>query len=160
MRKHIPFKKPGVSLRTLPQHDRQFYALDPTDIRLVSTKFCLAAVRATQVFTKSSTDTLRGVPEKSSTLPTEFSKRLSDNVKLLFCQVCCVFANFLCNLMLVEFCNINVTLKYRKFSNIQLSAWFNVLRRYTVVGSDLASEFVITRNGIGIWGCQYYYYYY
>jgi hypothetical protein len=37
-------KKPSISLRILPQHDRQFYALDPTVIRLVSTKFCLTVV--------------------------------------------------------------------------------------------------------------------
>jgi len=93
--KHITFKKAGVNLRILPQHDRHFYALDPTDIWLVSTKFCLTIFRASQIFTKSCIDTLQKVLDKSYTHPTEFSKRLSDNIKLLLCQVCGIFVVYL-----------------------------------------------------------------
>jgi len=66
---------------------------------------------------------------------------------------CCVkFVVYLQTFFPSWCCNINVTLKHRKFNNIQLSAWFNVLSRYTIVGSDLASEF-ITLNGKCIWCC-------
>jgi hypothetical protein len=146
-----PFPKPGVSIHTPPQHDRQFHALDPTHIRLVSTRFCLTVVRESHVHTKFCFDKLRRMLEKSYTLPTELSKWLTDNTKLLLRQVCGVFAKFLYILMLVEFCNLVTLSKYRKSNNIPLRAWFNVLSRYTVVGSDLHPEFIVVQNGICIW---------